>query len=80
VNGRIIFGNSEMKVRSRQSANRGHDRIGGNNAIALRGDQVNPGIQQNLLIEQNIEGRALAHLRLLPDAIERDLPRNGGHL
>ena len=72
MNRRVIFRDSETKVYRRQLANRGHDRIRSDNAIALRSHQSDPGIQQNLLLKQDIEGRALANLRLLPYAIECD--------
>ena len=49
-------------------------------AIALRGDERDAGVQQRLLRGQHVEGGALADLGFLADAVERDFRRGHGRL
>src|ERR1700720_2155024 len=80
---RIVLRNAQIKVSGGKAADRGHYRVGGDNTVALSGDEGHSRIQQLLLLEKNIESRALTDVRFLPDAVERDfvgLDRSGGRL
>src|SRR3984893_1574788 len=80
---RIVFSNGKVQVCGGETADRGHHRIGSNDTVALGGDEGHSRIQQLLLLEKNIESRALNDLRFLPDAVERDfvgLDRSHGRL
>src|ERR1700736_5023848 len=80
---RIIFSDGKVQVCRGKTADRGHYRIRGNDTVALGGDEGHSRIQQLLLLEKNIESRALTDFRFLPDAVERDfvgLDRSGGRL
>ena len=67
---RIIFSNGKVQVRGGETADRGHHRIGGNDTVALSGDEGHSRIQQLLLLEKNIESRALTDVRFLPRLCE----------
>src|ERR1700724_1954981 len=80
---RIVFSNGKVQVCCGKTADRGHHRIGGDDTVALSGDEGHSRMQQLLLLEKNIESRALTDFRLLPDAVERDfvgLDRSYGRL
>jgi hypothetical protein len=68
----VVAVDVEAEIGGRQASDRGHDGIGGHDLVTLGDDQPHPRIQQGLLREQDIEGRALADLGLLADAFERD--------
>ena len=68
---RIVLRNAQIKVSGGKAADRGHYRVGGDNTVALSGDEDHSRIQQLLLLEKNIESRALTDFRFLPDAVTR---------
>ena len=69
---RIIFSNGKVQVCGGETADRGHHRIGGDDPVALRGDEGHSRIQQLLLLKKNIESCTLTDFRFLPDAVEGD--------
>ena len=60
MHGRIILRNAQVKIGGGKTANGGHD-LGGHDPVTLRGDETDPGVQQNLLLKQNIKRCALAN-------------------
>jgi len=75
MDGRIILRDIQVKIGGGKTANGSHDRIGGNDPVALRNNKTDPGIQQDLLRKKDIESGALTDFRSLPDTIERDFGR-----
>ena len=75
MDGRVILRDGQIKIGRGQPADRRHDRVGGDDPVALRDHKTDTRVEQDLLGEKNIESGALADVRLLPDSVERDLRR-----
>lgn len=65
---RIIMGDIEIEREGGQPSDGGQGDIGGDDAIALRDNQINSRIEQRLLRVQHVLRRALPHLRFVAHA------------
>ena len=77
MDGRVIEDHVKPEVFRRQLANGSVNRIGRDDAVALRADQGDARIEKRLLRVENVEGRALADAGFFARAGESDLRR--GH-
>jgi len=72
VHARIIGGGLQIEHLRRQSSDRAQDRIRGDHAVMLRGDQRNAGIDQGLLRVEHVERGSLSGLGFFTHAVQRD--------